>query len=71
MAVDRSRGRRGEPDGAAPGRGVPRRRIGSARRPEEHPTWVRALNGIGWVVAMAIVVALVGLALSWLATIVL
>ncbi|HKJ56754.1 MAG TPA: hypothetical protein VJ978_12290 [Nitriliruptoraceae bacterium] len=37
----------------------------------EEPTWRRALNGIGSVVVMAIVVVLVGLALSWLATLVL
>lgn len=52
-------------------RGMPRRRLGPPRRTEEHPTWLRALNGIGWVVVMAIVVAVVGLVLSWLATIVL
>lgn len=52
-------------------RGTPRQRIGPPRRTEEHPTWLRALNGIGWVAAMAIVVAVVGIALSWLATIVL
>lgn len=48
-----------------------RSRGGPARRVEQHPTWLRALNGIGWVVAMAIAVTVVGLALSWLATIVL
>ena len=66
MADDRRR--------AAPGRGAQGRqssRGGPARRTEEHPTWLRALNGIGWVVAMAVAVAIVGLALSWLATIVL
>lgn len=52
-------------------RGVPRRRAEPPRRVEEHPTWLRALNGIGWVAVMGIVVAVVGIALSWLATIVL
>lgn len=52
-------------------RGAPRRPEEPTRRTEEHPTWLRALNGIGWVAAMAIVVAAAGIALSWLATIVL
>lgn len=48
----------------------PRERDRRWQRTEE-PTWRRALNGIGSVVVMAIVVVLVGLALSWLATLVL
>lgn len=40
-------------------------------RPVDTPLWRRAANGIGWVVAMAVVVAVVGIVLAWLATIVL
>ena len=65
MAAD---GRR--TDAGREGRG-PRSGGKAWERPDEAPTWRRALNGIGWVVAMAVVVALVGLALSWLATLVL
>lgn len=52
-----------------------------SRAPEVHgphrpdrvpvPLWRAALNGIGWVVAIAAVVGLGGLVLAWLATIVL
>lgn len=43
----------------------------SWKRPEEQPMWQHAIYGIGWVVAMAVAVTVVGLALAVLATLVL
>lgn len=64
--------RTGDPRRAGDDAGARNDRMGTAwQRPHEQPMWIRAMYGIGWVVAMAVTVTLVGLALSLLATLVL